>query len=100
MRSRCEASVSRLRPVMLTTFTTVAGLLPVAHAKGGDVFIKPMALSFAWGLLFATVVTLVFIPCFSYLQIRFSTWLDGLFRRLTGRRGDGADQTSTAGAEF
>jgi len=58
-----EASLSRFRPVILTTFTTVAGLLPVAHAPGGDPFIKPMAMSFAWGLLFATAVTLIFIPC-------------------------------------
>jgi multidrug efflux pump subunit AcrB len=58
-----KASVSRFRPVMLTTFTTVAGLLPVAEAAGGDPFIKPMAISFAYGLLFATFVTLVFVPC-------------------------------------
>ena len=55
----CE---SRLRPVILTTVTTVAGLLPVAHAPNGDPFLKPMALSFAYGLLFATFVTLVFVP--------------------------------------
>lgn len=79
-----EASVSRLRPVLLTTFTTVAGLLPVAHAKGGDVFIKPMALSFAWGLLFATVVTLVFIPCMSYLQISYGIKLNGLKKKIFG----------------
>ena len=58
-----EACISRLRPVLLTTFTTVAGLLPVAHARGGDPFLKPMAMSFAWGLAFATFVTLVFVPC-------------------------------------
>ncbi|WP_127718436.1 efflux RND transporter permease subunit [Halobacteriovorax sp. HLS] len=58
-----KASVSRFRPVMLTTFTTVAGLLPVAEATGGDPFIRPMAISFAYGLLFATFVTLIFVPC-------------------------------------
>lgn len=96
-----EASVSRLRPVLLTTFTTVAGLLPVAHAKGGDVFIKPMALSFAWGLLFATVVTLVFIPCMSYLQIYYGEKFLGLVARLTGRsRRHGTDDSAATGAEF
>lgn len=94
-----EASVSRLRPVMLTTFTTVAGLLPVAHAKGGDVFIKPMALSFAWGLLFATVVTLIFIPCTSYIQIRFSDWVSNLLNKLGGGS-KGTDQTTTSGAKL
>lgn len=57
------ASVSRFRAVILTTLTTVAGLLPVAEAAGGDPFIRPMAISFAYGLLFATFVTLVFVPC-------------------------------------
>ena len=56
------ACISRLRPVFLTTITTVAGLLPMAHAPGGDPFLKPMALSFAYGLMFATFVTLVFVP--------------------------------------
>lgn len=58
-----EAGKSRFRPIILTTFTTVAGLLPIAHAEGGDPFLKPMAISFAWGLLFSTFVTLFFIPC-------------------------------------
>ena len=68
-----EACLSRMRPVLLTTITTVVGLLPVAHpevnviipfsdASGGDPFLKPMAMSFAWGLAFATAVTLIFIP--------------------------------------
>ncbi|OUR93643.1 hypothetical protein A9Q84_19435 [Halobacteriovorax marinus] len=57
------ACIARFRPVILTTFTTVAGLLPVAEATGGDPFIKPMAISFAYGLLFATFVTLIFVPC-------------------------------------
>ena len=57
-----KACESRLRPVILTTVTTVAGLLPVAHAPNGDPFLRPMALSFAYGLLFATFVTLLFVP--------------------------------------
>jgi len=54
----------RLRPVILTTITTVAGLMPVAYGWGGsDPIIKPMALALAWGLVFATFSTLLFIPC-------------------------------------
>ncbi len=71
------ACLSRLRPVLLTTVTTVAGLLPVAHAVGGDPFLKPMAMSFAWGLAFATFVTLVFVPC-QYLVFEK---IKNLFRR-------------------
>lgn len=58
-----KGCLSRLRAVLLTTITTVVGLVPVAHATGGDPFLKPMAMSFAWGLAFATTVTLVFVPC-------------------------------------
>ena len=76
------ASESRLRPVILTTVTTVAGLLPVAHAPNGDPFLKPMALSFAYGLLFATFVTLVFVPNL-YLVYRNTL---SFFERLLSKR--------------
>jgi multidrug efflux pump subunit AcrB len=63
-----KGSLSRFRPVILTTFTTVAGLLPVAHATGGDPFLKPMATSFAYGLLFSSLITLLFVPaCFKVI---------------------------------
>ena len=54
----------RLRPVILTSITTIVGLLPVAYGLGGsDPFLKPMALAMGWGLLFATTLTLLLIPC-------------------------------------
>ena len=60
-----EAGALRLRPVLITTFTTVAGLSTVAYGIGGsDPFLKPMALAIAWGLAFATVLTLIVMPCF------------------------------------
>jgi multidrug efflux pump subunit AcrB len=59
-----EAGMIRLRPVILTTLTTIAGLGTVAYGIGGsDPFLKPMALSISWGLLFATFLTLIVIPC-------------------------------------
>ena len=58
-----KASITRLRAVMLTTLTTVFGLLPTAYGLGGyDPFLVPMALSFAWGLAFSTVLVLGFVP--------------------------------------
>jgi multidrug efflux pump subunit AcrB len=64
-QSLISAGVLRFRPVMLTTLTTVAGLSTVAYGIGGfDPFLQPMALAIAWGLAFATVVTLVVMPCF------------------------------------
>ena len=53
----------RLRPVMLTTATTVVGLLPTAYGIGGkDGLIMPLTMAMAYGLLFATIITLVLTP--------------------------------------
>jgi multidrug efflux pump subunit AcrB len=53
----------RLRAVILTAFTTVVGLLPTAYGWGGlDPFVSPVALSLSWGLIFATLITLIVIP--------------------------------------
>jgi len=59
-----KAGQMRLRPVILTTVTTVGGLSTVAYGIGGkDPFLVPMALAICWGLLFSTLLTLVVIPC-------------------------------------
>lgn len=68
-----EAGLLRLRAVMLTTATTVLGLLPTAYGIGGeDPFIVPMALSFAWGLLFSTLITLLIVPVLYVAITRFT----------------------------
>lgn len=55
-----EASVSRLRPVMLAAVTTVLGMVPLL----GDAFFKSMAVTIMGGLTFATVLTLIAAPVF------------------------------------
>ena len=58
-----KAGQIRLRPVILTTITTVGGLSTVAYGIGGkDPFLVPMALTICWGLIFATMLTLIVIP--------------------------------------
>ena len=58
-----QAGRRRLRAVLLTAATTVFGLLPTAYGWGGsDPFVAPMALALSWGLIFATVITLIAIP--------------------------------------
>jgi multidrug efflux pump subunit AcrB len=59
-----RAGQMRIRPVILTTVTTVGGLSTVAYGIGGkDPFLVPMALSICWGLAFSTMLTLIVIPC-------------------------------------
>ena len=59
-----EAGQLRLRPVILTTLTTVLGLASVAYGIGGsDPFLRPAALAIVWGLVFATALTLIILPC-------------------------------------
>ncbi|MBU1090647.1 MAG: efflux RND transporter permease subunit, partial [Candidatus Omnitrophica bacterium] len=54
----------RLRPVLLTSITTAFGLTPTAYGiGGGDPFLKPMALTIVWGIICATVLTLIVLPC-------------------------------------
>jgi multidrug efflux pump subunit AcrB len=59
-----KAGQLRIRPVILTTITTAGGLSTVAYGIGGkDPFLVPMALALCWGLIFATALTLLVIPC-------------------------------------
>ena len=54
------ASSSRFRPILLTTLTTSLGLIPLWI--GGGAMWEPMAVGIIFGLLFATVITLLFVP--------------------------------------
>jgi len=63
------AGVRRFRPIILTTLTTFGGLAPMIFETSRQArFLIPMALSLGFGILFATVITLLLVPCF-YLLI-------------------------------
>ncbi|MBN2442252.1 MAG: efflux RND transporter permease subunit [Spirochaetales bacterium] len=60
-----ESVETRLRPILLTSITTIAGLIPTAIGIGGtSVVWGPMASTIIFGLIFSTLSSLVFIPCF------------------------------------
>lgn len=58
-----EAARTRLRPIILTSLTTIVGLLPTAIGIGGySVVWSPMASTIIFGLVFSTLTTLFIIP--------------------------------------
>ncbi len=59
-RAVLESSQRRLRPILLTTFTTLGGLIPL-YLGGGPMY-QPMAVAIIFGLLFATMLTLGLVP--------------------------------------
>ncbi len=68
-----NACVTRFRPIMLTSVTTFVGLIPLmlTNTPATAPFI-PMAVSLAWGVLFATFITLLGVPC---LYLILEDWL-------------------------
>jgi multidrug efflux pump subunit AcrB len=60
-----EAGRVRTRPILLTSITTFLGISPlIFFATGQTAFLSPMAVSLGFGLLFATGIILISIPCF------------------------------------
>ncbi|MFA1821021.1 efflux RND transporter permease subunit [Virgibacillus oceani] len=77
------AGKDRIRPIFMTTFTTIGGMLPLALATGttGN-YQAPMATAIISGLLFATMITLVLIPS----VYRIFTAIGNGFRRIFKRK--------------
>ncbi|MFV2057533.1 MAG: efflux RND transporter permease subunit [Thiohalomonadales bacterium] len=80
MDSILTAGVVRFRPVMLTSMTTMFGLLPLLFEKSTQAqFLIPMAVSMGFGIIFATFITLILVPA-NYLFVEdFKRLLKKLF---------------------
>ncbi len=68
-----QIASTRLRAIIITTITTVAGLFPTAYGLGGfDSMLSEMMLAMGWGLLIGMFVTLLLVPCIYsfYAQIK------------------------------
>ena len=79
-----SAARLRLRPILMTTLTTVFGMLPLALAIGeGSEMLQPLAMVIVWGLGFSLLVSLLLLP---------------MIYRILGRRGaEAAPEAATAG---
>ena len=80
-----QAGVTRLRPIILTTVTTIGGLIPMAFfASGASKTWQPMAVTIIWGIAFATILTLFLIPVI-YKILDDIKWFFGfLFSKVKG----------------
>ena len=59
-----EAGVTRMRPIMMTTLTTILGQLVMAVSQdAGSIMMRPIAVVSIGGLLYATLMTLYVVPC-------------------------------------
>ncbi len=70
------AGLRRFRPIILTTLTTFGGLAPMIFETSRQArFMIPMALSLGFGILFATVITLILVPCLYLLMEDIHQWV-------------------------
>jgi len=76
-----SAGVTRFRPIVLTSLSTFAGLAPLLSERSVSAkFLIPMAISLGYGVAFATVITLLLVPCLYLVLDDISSW----FRRRRG----------------
>lgn len=81
-----EAAVARFRAVLLTTLTTFGGLAPMILETSRQArFMIPMAISLGFGILFATFVVLILVPCFYVILEDLMDWF------FPGRQGMSAE---------
>jgi HAE1 family hydrophobic/amphiphilic exporter-1 len=78
-----EAGRVRLRPILMTTFALIAGMLPIAVGAGeGADFRAPLGQAVIGGVITSTLLTLLVIPTFYDIM---TGWRDWLIARATGR---------------
>lgn len=80
-----DSVTRRFRPILLTTMTTFCGLIPMMLEKSLQArFLIPMAVSLAFGVLFATIITLILVPALYMILEDFKTAVKAFFAGLFG----------------
>ena len=88
---------SRLRAILLTTMTTAAGLAPLMFETSFQAkFLIPMAVTLTFGLIFATLLTLILIPCLNLILDDIITMFKRFYDFLSGREPSDADERTTS----
>ncbi len=91
-----EAGAIRLRPILMTTFALIAGMIPVAIARGeGAQFRQPLGVAVIGGVVTSTLLTLLVIPTIYEI---FYDWREGIVHWLGRRRSKVAVMPLPAGA--
>ncbi|MEP1472689.1 MAG: efflux RND transporter permease subunit [Halieaceae bacterium] len=81
-----EAGTRRFRAILLTSLTTFFGLAPMLLERSAQAQeILPMAVSLAFGIVFATVITLLLVPCLYMILDDLRRWSGGHWRQPEGR---------------
>jgi predicted RND superfamily exporter protein len=76
-----DATTDRLRPVMLTTATTVLGLAPLLFERSADAqFLKPTVITLVYGLGFGMVIVLLMVPAILSMQVDVARTIAALRR--------------------
>jgi multidrug efflux pump subunit AcrB len=90
-----DAGMKRARPIVMTTIAMVAGMIPSALAVGaGGEFRSPMALAVIGGLLFSTVLSLVFVPAMFMFMDDFGSLIWHFGKRLIVNHGEDEEPPS------
>jgi multidrug efflux pump subunit AcrB len=80
-----ESGRARFRPVLLTSVTTIAGLFPLLLERSFQAqFLVPMAVSLCFGLLVATVLTLLYVPALYLIVEDIVNLFKGRERKIDG----------------
>ena len=78
IQAAVESGAVRFRPILLTSLTTFFGLVPIVLERSMQAqIVIPMAVSLAFGIVFATAITLVLIPCLYSIQANLHEFLMG-----------------------
>jgi multidrug efflux pump subunit AcrB len=81
-KAMIQAGVVRLRPILMTAFSTIAGILPIAIGFGaGAESRRPMGVAVVGGMLTSTFLTLLIVPVVYTLFSDLGAWVRKMFHR-------------------